>query len=269
MLIDTHAHLAFPDYESDLDRVIANAASEGVTGIICVSASLKEAHQATQIAERYPNVWASVGLHPQNVRPDEAEGKDLKTQIKELENLLSQPKVVAIGETGLDFSPPPPGEGQRSVEEQTILFKKQLELALKYNLPVIIHSRKAKEETLAILDEYPTHSLKGVAHCFSEDWTFAQEILKRGLQISFTGIITFPKATEVQQVAARLPLDKIMVETDCPFLAPQPVRGQRNEPKYVKMIAEKIAELQGKSFEEIALATTANAQSLFCLKDGI
>jgi len=261
MLVDTHAHLAFPNFDPDREEVIHQAQEAGVSRIICVSASLEEAAKACQIAASYPQVWASVGLHPQEVRPKESQGMSLDQQLAELETLAHHSRVVAIGETGFDFSPPPPGERARNFEEQDCLFRAQIKLAQKLKLPVIIHSRQARAETLKLLKEAGPPN--GVVHCFSEEWEFAQAILDLGLLISFTGIVTYPKAEPVQDVARRLPLEQMMLETDCPFLAPQPVRGQRNEPKYVKMIAEKVAELQGKSLEAVASATTKSCQQLF------
>lgn len=261
-LIDTHAHLAFPDFNADREEVIAGAAKEGVMPIICVSASIDEAKKAVAIASSHPGVFAAVGLHPQNVRPEE--GGSSADRLRELEALAARPKVVAIGEFGFDLSPAPPPEADRPLAEQEKLFATQMALARKLNKPVIIHTRQAREITLARLtvaaNRFP---LRGVVHCFTEDWEYAQSILDLGLLISFTGILTFPKSFPLWEVAKNVPLEKIMLETDCPFLAPQSVRGQRNEPKYVKMVAETVAELRGIGLEEVASKTTHNACQLF------
>ncbi len=263
-LIDTHAHLAFSDFDADREEVIAGAAEEGVTPIVCVSASIDEAKKAVEIASAHPGVFAAVGLHPQNVRPEE--GDSLREQLRELEALAARPRVVAIGEFGFDLSPTLPPEADRSLAEQEALFAGQIALARKLGKPVIIHTRQAKELTLKKLTAAAKNSpLRGVVHCFTEDWYLAQKILDLGLLISFTGILTFPKAAQLWEVAKRVPLEKIMLETDCPFLAPQLVRGQRNEPKYVTIAAEKLAELKGLSLAEVASTTTSNAQRLFNL----
>lgn len=266
--IDTHAHLAFSDFDADREEVIAGAAKEGVMPIICVSASIDEAKKAVAIASSHPGVFAAVGLHPQNVRPQE--GGSLGEQLKQLENLASHPKVVAIGEFGFDLSPTLPPEADRSLAEQEELFAAQMSLAEKLNKPVIIHTRQAREITLARLTvaakRFP---LRGVVHCFTEDWEYAQSILDLGLLISFTGILTFPKSLPLWEVAKQVPWEKIMLETDCPFLAPQPVRGQRNEPKYVRMVAEKVAEIKGVSLEDVASITSKNALKLFNIPSAI
>lgn len=267
-LVDTHAHLAFPDFDADREEVIAGATKEGVTSIVCVSASIDEAKKAVAIASSHPGIFAAVGLHPQNVRPQE--GGSLEGQLKEVEKLASQPKVVAIGEFGFDLSSALPSETDRPLEEQERLFAAQIDLAQKVDKPVIIHTRQASQLTLeklaAAARKFP---LRGVVHCFTEDWDYAQRILDLGLFISFTGILTFPKATKLWEVAKKVPLGKIMLETDCPFLAPQPVRGQRNEPKYVKMVAEKMAEIKGVSLEDVASITSKNALKLFNISSAI
>ncbi|MBD3184232.1 YchF/TatD family DNA exonuclease [Candidatus Poribacteria bacterium] len=251
MLVDTHAHLQMKDYKKDLDEVIKRASSYGVDNIINASFDLPSSRKAIELTEKYDNIFASVGIHPHDAKMlnDEA--------LAELRRMAENPKVVAIGETGLDYyrdlSP-------RPVQKKA--FEKHIQMALEMDMPIIIHNRDAHKDTLEMLDTY-SDSLKGVMHCFSGDVDFADKCIKLGLYVSFAGPVTYPKSDELRRVAAFVPEDSFFLETDCPFLAPQFRRGKRNEPAYVKSIAQKVAEVRRMSFEEVAKIATQNAESLF------
>lgn len=257
-LIDTHAHLNFRDYQDDLDQVVKRAVKEGVKKIICVSSNLEESEKGIEIAEKYPNViFPSVGIHPQQTDP----GNKLspEEQIKKLTQLAENKDVIAIGECGLDYSPAPPGEKDRTKEEQVFLFKKQIELAIKLKLPILIHSREAFSDTLQIIKEYK--GLKGVFHCYSAGKKGIAQTEEIGFYFGVDGNLTYDEG--LQNVFSQIPLEKILLETDCPFLSPEPYRGLRNEPKNVKIIAQCLARVKGVSFTEIAEKTTKNAKNLF------
>jgi TatD DNase family protein len=259
MIIDTHAHLNFKAFDRDYKQVIQRAFAAGVVSIINVGSDLKTSPKAISIAEEYKKgVYAAVSIHPIHV----GEIRDLRVEIEKLRKLAYNSKVVAIGETGLDYFKLKIKNEKLKIEKQKELFKAQLKLAKELNLPVIIHSRDAYEDTLGILTE-EGKGLKGVIHCFLGNLQQAEQFLNLGFYISFIGMITFPKKEEVHEAIYGIPLHKIMVETDCPFAAPLPYRGQRNEPAYVVEVAKKIAEIKGVSFEEIAKATTENAKKLF------
>ena len=251
MLIDTHAHLQMNKYDNDRDAVIARAVDAGVDCIINVSFDLSSSQQAVKLAEKYENLYAAVGVHPHD-----AKLLDDKT-LDALRDLAEHPKVVAIGEMGLDYyrdlSP-------RAVQKSA--FEKQLRFAEEVDLPVIIHNRDAHQDTLEILRRY-SGQLRGVMHCFSGDVDFADDCIKMGLYISFAGPVTYPKSYQLREVAAHVQQDRFFVETDCPYLAPQFKRGKRNEPSYVKAVAKKIAEIRRTTFPEIAHITTENAKTFF------
>jgi TatD DNase family protein len=255
MLIDTHCHLDFEDFDKDREEVIKRAREGGIGKIINIGCNLERAKKSLEIANKYDFIFASIGLHPQEADLGDEEF------FANLEKLLKEPKVVAIGECGLEYF----GEHNNPEirEKQKEVFIRQLELAKKYNKPVIIHCRNAYTEVLEILkkEKEKNPELSGVVHCFVGRLSQAEEFLKLGFLISFTGIITY--ARDYDKVIKAVPLDKIMVETDAPFVASLPFRGQRNEPLYVKYVASKIAELKGLSFDEVASATTKNAENLF------
>jgi len=253
MFIDTHAHLTFPEYKLDLPEVIKKAKAARIEAIINIALDEEAIINSLKISEEYPDyIYNAIGLHPQ----DASEWNDNTYQT--LSNYAQQYKIVAIGETGLDYhyklSP---------IETQKDVFRMLLRLAQELDLPAIIHSREASSDTLNILREENQGNLKAVLHCFSGDMEFANAALEMGLLISFTGNITFPKADKIRQAAKTIPLDKIMLETDCPFLSPQAFRGKRNEPAYVIQVAEKIAEIKSFATEEVARVTTQNARELF------
>ncbi|MFB0516698.1 MAG: TatD family hydrolase [Candidatus Neomarinimicrobiota bacterium] len=248
-LIDTHAHLFAEDYQDNLEEVLQRAADAGVAAVICVGLDLPTSRQAVAIAERYPQVWAAVGVHPHDARDAPPE------ILKRLESLAVHHKVVAIGETGLDYyrdlSP-------RAV--QRALFQGQLELARSLGLPVIVHNRRADDDILATINTvgYP----QGVLHCFSSSPEFARQAIELGLYISFTGTVTFGKSRNAA-VLEQIGLERVMVETDSPYLAPVPHRGKTNEPAFVRLVAERVAAICGLPLEEVARITTANAKRLF------
>ncbi len=249
--MDTHAHLQMKDYDKDRDEVISRAIEADVMYIINASFDLSSSQQAIKLAEKHENFYAAVGFHPHDAKmlDDRA--------LEALQEMAKHPKVVAIGETGLDYyrdlSPRPV---QKSV------FEMQLQLAMEMNLPVIIHNRDAHEDTLKILQQYKGQ-IRGVMHCFSGDQDFADKCLNLGLYISFAGPVTFPNARALQEIAAKAPPDKFFIETDCPFLAPQFKRGKRNEPSYIKAIAKRISELRHTTLPEICQITTTNVKALF------
>jgi TatD DNase family protein len=253
MLIDTHAHIHFsPLGQEPPENILARAQKNGVGLIINVGSDLRGSKISVQLSNKFENIYAAVGIHPH-----EAEGVN-ETALRKLESLLKEPKVVVVGEIGLDyFKNISPAAAQKKVLE------KILEMAAKYDKPIIIHNRDADQDIYEILKDCGIGKI--VFHCFSSTKEFAKKILDLGYFISFTGNITFPKNLIGQEVVKYVPLERIMLETDCPFLAPVPHRGQTNEPAYVKYIAEKIAELKATSVEEVASATSANARSFFGL----
>lgn len=253
MFIDTHAHLTFPEYQIDLPEVIKRAKEANLEAIINIALDDAAIRSSLRIAEEYPGyIFNAAGLHPQ----DASEWKnDIPQKVRDL---TKENKIIAIGETGLDYhyklSP---------IEKQKEVFRKFLQLSQELDLPAVIHSREASKDTLLIIHEENQGELKGVLHCFGGDMDLAREALEIGLLISFTGNITFPKADKIRNAAKEIPLDRIMIETDCPFLAPQAYRGKRNEPAYVVKVAEQIAEAKGITLEEVAAQTTKNAKRFF------
>lgn len=246
MIIDTHAHLMFKDFNGEVDAVLKRATDAGVEKIINVGCDVKTSQQAVEMAAR-DDLYATLGLHPYDslVATDDL--------MEEWGNLISSnKKIVAVGECGLDYF-----KATIPKEDQKNAFRLQLALAEQTGLPVIIHNRDADEECLEILEEF---DVKAVFHCFSGNVEFARKLWNKGYLTSFTGIITYPKAENVREVAAEVPLDKLMVETDCPFLAPQLYRGNRNEPAYVVEVVKKIAEIRGMSVDEVARLSSENAE---------
>ena len=283
MLIDTHTHLDFPDFASDRDAVIRRAVDAGVTRMIAIGTNLDTSRAALALADRHPEVYATIGIHPNEATevPDDA--------VAQLEKLATHPKVAAIGECGFDYHSLPsskeaaftnvtaaigttaPGTESAALADadvknrQSIFFQEQLDLAAKLGLNVVIHQRDSWKDTLHTLKPY-TGRLKGVFHCFSGDPEQACHLLELGHALSFTGIVTFKNAKTVQEVARRVPLGSFFLETDCPYLAPDPDRGQRCEPAHTRRVAEKIASLRGLSLEETARATTQAAEKFFRLQ---
>lgn len=251
--VDTHCHIQFPDYPMAAEDAIANAVDAGVTRMLAVGCTLTDSQLAVELAQRDNHVWASIGLHPH-------EGKeyvDDPKALQEFHGLAGKPRVVAIGETGLDFY-----YNHSSKDDQIKLLRFQLTVAQEYDLPVIFHVRDAFEEFWPIYDEFKP---RGVIHCFSAGQKELKEILQRDLYVGLNGIMTFTKDPEQLAAAKAVPLDKIVLETDAPFLTPVPFRGTMCEPKHVAVTAKFLSYLRGESLEEFARVTTANAAALFSL----
>jgi len=249
---DTHCHLDSEPFHADRHECIERAAAAGVSRIITIGTGrrLSGPRDAVAIAEKYAMVWASVGVHPH--------GAGDEIDWNELETFARHPKVVAIGETGLDFF-----RDWAPVEKQHSAFINQIELAKKLKKPLIIHSREAGQECLRLLREHQAREVGGVFHCFSEDAAFAEQLREINFRVSFPGQLTFKKADLVRAVCSQIPLEQILVETDAPFLAPEPHRGKRCEPAFVVETARTVARVKGVSLEEVAAITTENALKLF------
>lgn len=251
MLVDSHCHLNFPEFKDDLPETIKRAWDQGIKTILTVNTKLSEAQDLQKIADTYPQVFCSVGVHPHDAAEYAKIG--LKSQIMAL---AVHKKVVAIGETGLDYY-----YNKSPKDMQIDSFEQHLDASIELNLPVIIHTREADEDTIKCLKNFP--KAKGVFHCFSGSENLARQALDLDYYISFSGILTFKKAEELKEIAKFVPLERILVETDSPFLAPNPYRGKRNEPAYTTHTAEVLAELKGISFFEVSEATTNNFFKLF------
>ncbi len=258
-LIDTHCHLDMGANDGSLDVTIQNAAHEGVTGIITVGIDVASSRKAVELAKRFPGVWATIGIHPHN---SEICNRKTLSQLREVA-LDNEHNVVGYGEIGLDFA-----KKYAPRDVQITSFEAQIELAKDLDLPVIIHDREAHDETLDILKAHTPFPALGVMHCFSGDIRLAEKIIDMGLYISIPGIVTFKKSDKMQQVAREIPLERMILETDAPFLAPVPYRGKTNKPEYLLYTAQKTAELRGISLDEVATQTTANTETLFRLKQG-
>ena len=256
-LFDTHAHLHFPEYAGDRAAVLARAREAGVVGMVTVGTDLATAEAAIALASAEPDVWASVGVHPHDAATADA------AVLTAIERLARAPRVVAVGEIGLDFF-----RNLSPREVQMDAFGLQLELARRATRPVIIHCRDAHPETLGILSEARVGEIGGVMHCFSGDVEVARRCLDLGLLISLAGPITYKNARALPAVARFVPADRLVLETDCPFLPPEGHRGQRNEPAYVSLTAAHVAALRGEPLEELAAATSRNARALFRLALG-
>lgn len=252
MLFDTHAHLNAVQYEEDLLEVIDRAKAEGVSNIVVVGFDKPTIKRAMELTEQYDFIYAAVGWHP-------VDAIDMTEEdLVQIEKLAHHPKVVAIGEMGLDYYwDKSPKEIQKEV------FRKQIQLAKKVNLPIIIHNREATADIVEILREENAQEVGGIMHCFSGSYEVAMQCIEMNFYISFGGPVTFKNAKKPKEVAAQVPLDRLLIETDCPYLTPHPFRGKRNEPSYVKYVAEKIAELRGMTFDEIASITSKNAKKIF------
>ncbi|PAE22911.1 TatD family hydrolase [Bacillus sp. 7894-2] len=252
MFFDTHAHLNAEQYSEDLQEVIDRALSEGISNIVVVGFDRPTIEKAMELTEKYDFIYASVGWHP--VDAIDMTEEDLVW----IEELSSHPKVVALGEMGLDYYwDKSPKDIQKEV------FRKQIRLAKKVKLPIVIHNRDATADIVEILKEEGAGEVGGIMHCFSGSPEIAQECVDMNFYISLGGPVTFKNAKKPKEVADVIPLEKLLIETDCPYLTPHPHRGKRNEPSYVKLVAEQIAEIKGLSTEEIAQATTENAKKLF------
>jgi TatD DNase family protein len=252
--VDTHCHIQFPDYPLDPEVVITAATKAGVSRLICVGCTLTDSERAIELASHHDNIWATIGIHPHEAKEYVARPEKLTA----FAALASQPKVVAIGECGLDyFYNHSPKEMQRE------LFEFQIKLAHEHHLPLVFHVREAFSDFWPIIDKYP--GITGVVHSFSATEEDLAKVLKRGFYVGLNGIMTFSKNPTQLAVAKAIPLKKLVLETDAPFLTPTPYRGTINESKYVRVIAEFLADLRGESLERFATATTNNAQILFGL----
>jgi TatD DNase family protein len=254
MLVDSHCHLNLIDlapFQGCLESVLEAAAANGVSHLLCVSIDLESWPAMVDSVAGYGNVSVSVGVHPSadQGRPPE---------VDELVRLAGRSKVVAIGETGLDYF-----HGKDSKQRQQVYFYHHIAAAKLAGKPLIIHSRDAREDTLAILSEAGADSVGGVMHCFTEDWDMAKRAMDLNFYISFSGIVTFKNARQLQEVAKRMPAGRLLVETDSPYLAPLPYRGKPNQPAWVRHVAEFMAKLRGEPFEQLAETTTANYFRLF------
>lgn len=260
MFVDSHCHLNFPDYADCLDQVRAEMATAGVDRALCISTTLEEFPQVHALAQRFDNFWATVGVHPDN------EGVQEPT----LEDLIERsqlPRVVGIGETGLDYY----RLGERSVadmEWQRERFRVHLRAARQTSLPLVIHTREASDDTLAILREEGQGQLTGVFHCFTESEAVARAALDLGFYISFSGILTFKNAVALRDVARFVPIERCLIETDSPYLAPAPHRGKTNSPAYVPWVARQLAELKGIEVEDVGRITSDNFAQLFSRVQG-
>ena len=250
-LVDTHSHIDMPDFDN-LDLIIANAKNAGVKKIILPSVDVNSFEKVLEISEKYNEVYAALGIHPteaQNAKDEDFE---------KISELSSNTKVVAIGECGLDYY-----WDKTFINEQKSAFSKQIEIAKALKKPILVHDREAHKDTFDLLTENINDEIPVIMHCFSGSLEFAKECVKKGFYIALGGVVTFKNAKKVHEIAKQIPLEHLLLETDAPYLTPVPFRGKRNEPAYVKFVAEKIAELRGISFEEVAEITTKNANEIF------
>ena len=251
MLVDSHCHLNFPELAAQLPAIRQAMVDNEVGHALCISVTLPDFPQVLALAENYPNFYASVGVHPdyEDIEEPTLEG---------LIALANHPKIIAIGETGLDYF-----RLTGDLEWQRERFRTHIRAAIASNKPLIIHTRNAAEDTIRIMREENAQLIGGVMHCFTESLEVAMQAIELGFYISFSGIVTFKNALTIKEVAKLVPLDRMLIETDSPYLAPMPYRGKTNQPSYVKHVAEEIAKLRGISFDEVASATTENFFNLF------
>lgn len=254
MLIDSHCHLdrlKLDKYEGELDAALAAARDRGLRGALCVGISLENRSTVVSIAEKYPDVVASVGVHP----------LDVESGLASVDDLIewgAHPKVVALGETGLDYYY---SQDQKELQQQS--FALHLQAAARARLPVIVHTRSAKEDTLALIAEYGNEETAGVLHCFTEDWDMARRAMDMNYLISISGIVSFRNADDLREVVRKIPLDRLLVETDSPYLAPVPYRGKPNEPAFVREVAQFIADLKNVAYEDLIAQCAENFLRLF------
>ena len=255
-LIDVHAHLTDARYD-DLDDVVARAVEHGVNKTICSAYNFWSSQKAVEIASEYDNVFANVGLHPENVEETENFDGGVDEYLKDIFQLSKDKKVVAIGEIGLDYH-----YRDDNKELQKEVFIKQIDFANENNLPIVVHSRDAMGDTIELLKNHPPKK-ESLLHCYAGSVESAKILMKLGFSFSFGGVVTFRNGKNTVEVVRNLPLDRILIETDCPYLAPEPFRGVRNEPKNVVYIADKIARIKGVRIEDVILQTTKNAERIF------
>ena len=252
MFVDSHCHIDFPDFAEGVEPLLANMREAGVSHALCVSVNLENFPRVLAVAEAHENLFASVGVHP-----DHDEGRE--PSVDELVALAANPKVVAIGETGLDYY----RMAREEVDWQRQRFRTHIRAARTAGKPLIIHTRSAAEDTLAIMAEEGASEAGGVMHCFTESRAVAEAAMAMGFYVSFSGIVTFKSAKDLKEVARSVPLERLLIETDSPYLAPVPHRGKRNEPAFVRHVAQEIADLRGLDLAEVATASTDNFFRLF------
>ena len=254
-LVDSHCHLDRIDLNKEnieFSQLMKNAEQANVANMLCVAISLDQIPKMMATAQDYQQVAFSAGVHPLHV------GEDTEFSINDLADIAGQQRVVAVGETGLDYY-----YSKDTVALQQEYFAKHIEVANQLDKPLIVHTRDAREDTIAILKENRADKCRGVLHCFTESWEMAEAAMELGFYISISGIVTFKKAVELQEVVKKLPIERLLIETDSPYLAPVPYRGKQNQPAYVKHVGEFIAQLKGVEFETLAEITTNNYFSLF------
>lgn len=254
MLIDTHCHLDFERFDADRDAIVARAAEAGITRIIVPALELENCATVLRLTEQYEGVYAAVGIHP-NSSADWDDG-----WIDQIRDFAQHDKVVAIGEIGLDYYW---DKSPKEVQQRAL--RLQLELAAELDLPVILHNRESSADIVALLEQSPAR--EGVMHSFSASWQTAEAVLAMGFYLGFTGPVTFKKADDLRGIVARVPANRLLLETDAPFLTPHPYRGKRNEPAYVAYIADRVAAVRGITVAELAAQTTANARLLFGIEE--
>jgi TatD DNase family protein len=254
-IIDSHCHINFPELKDDMAGLLNRMEQAGVTRALCVSVSLEAFPEVLGLAESYPNVYASVGVHPDHVEGEEPD-------VERLISLSAHPRIVAIGETGLDYY-----RLEGDLEWQRDRFRNHIRAARQTGKPLIIHTREAGADTIRIMREEDAASVGGVMHCFTETWEVARAAMEMNFLISFSGILTFKNAKALCEVADKVPLESAMVETDSPYLAPVPHRGKTNEPSYVRYVAEELARIKGVPLETVAATTSANFRRLFQIED--
>jgi TatD DNase family protein len=255
MFVDSHCHLDFPDFKDDLPNILARMKEAKVQNALCISVDMPDFPNVLALAEAHDHLFATVGTHPDYEDTPEP-------TVEQLVELAQHPKILAIGETGLDYY----RMGDKTYEEmewQRERFRTHIRAALQVNKPLIIHTRSASEDTIKILKEEGASKVAGVMHCFTESWEVAQAAMELGFYISFSGIVTFKSAKDLQETCKQVPLERILIETDSPYLAPIPHRGKTNEPAWVSHVAGFVANLKGVTVEELAKATTHNFKTLF------
>jgi TatD DNase family protein len=252
MLVDSHCHLDFPELQADMAAVLANMRANKVSHALTISTTLKSFPAVRTVAESQPNIWCTAGVHP------DEQADDHEASVDELLKLADHPKVVAIGETGLDYY-----RLKEPLDWQRERFRNHIRAAKACGKPLVIHTRESADDTLRLMAEEGAGEVGGVMHCFTESWDVARRAIDLGFHISFSGIVTFKNALAIKDCARQVPMERMLIETDSPYLAPVPFRGKTNQPAYVKHVAEEIARLRGIGVEEVARHTTRNFFALF------
>ena len=252
LLVDSHAHLDGRQFTEDLHETIERATVNGISHILTIGCDLESSENSIIVAEKYENIFAAVGVHPHDATEINAD------TLAKLRSMLAHPKVVALGEIGLDFYR---DRSPRDIQRNA--FRQQIRLAKEVGKPIIVHDRDAHDEVIQILKEENAAEVGGVLHCFSGDLKMAKQCLQLGFYLSFTGTITYPKNEAIREIIKEIPIDRMLIETDCPYLSPQKFRGKRNEPAYVRYTAEKMAEIKGLTIEDVARVTSRNCHDLF------